>query len=290
MRTAAATIVLALLSLAATSRAETGESHVKVDLLADTTAVQPGKPFTLGVRFKIDPGWHIYWTNPGDSGLPTRVKLDLPAGYKAGDVQYPVPEVMKLPGDITNYGYEHEVMLLVPVTPPADAKGAAEIAAQASYLVCAENCLPGRDDAHLTVPVGRGAASSGDAFPKWTERLPAPRPTGVRIALVRKPAPNDAAYQLRINWGADVSAVKSVDWLPPLIPGFDLTDVRTATKDGVTELDYKLTPTGKEPLPSDAQGLIVYERADGRRIGFAITILPAQSPGSTVSELGESGH
>src|SRR5579864_944263 len=67
-------------------------SHARVELLAAQAAAQPGRPFQVGLHFQLEPGWHIYWINPGDSGEPPRVKWTLPAGYQAGPIQWPVPQ------------------------------------------------------------------------------------------------------------------------------------------------------------------------------------------------------
>src|ERR1700728_141868 len=103
-----------VLLMSATARA----GHVQADLLSDVSAVQPGKPFWLGVRLKVDPGWHVYWKNPGDSGLPTRVKFSLPDGFTADALQFPAPQRLVLPGGIVCFGYENSVMLLAKITPP----------------------------------------------------------------------------------------------------------------------------------------------------------------------------
>src|SRR5687768_7951944 len=108
------TILAPLLGLlAAPALAQPNQDLVKAKLLADVSAVKPGEAFTVGLRLSIEPGWHVYWTNPGDSGAPTSVKLKLPAGFKAGPVQYPVPIRFNQPGDVLGYGYEDELMLTV---------------------------------------------------------------------------------------------------------------------------------------------------------------------------------
>src|SRR4051794_3025095 len=84
---------------------------VRAKLLADVSAIQPGQPFTVGVLLTIEPGWHVYWKNPGDSGLSTSAKWTLPEGFKAGDLQFPVPTRFDLEGGLVNYGYHDEVML-----------------------------------------------------------------------------------------------------------------------------------------------------------------------------------
>src|SRR5437667_5864341 len=56
---------------------------VQARLLADVDSVQPGKPFKLAVLLTIKPLWHVYWENPGDSGMETRVQGKLTSGVQA---------------------------------------------------------------------------------------------------------------------------------------------------------------------------------------------------------------
>src|SRR5207247_9661072 len=77
---------------------------VQATLLADVDSVKPGKPFNLGVLLKIKPGWHVYWKNPGDSGLATRVALKLPEGFKGGEPKFPIPVRFDRPGDVVAFG------------------------------------------------------------------------------------------------------------------------------------------------------------------------------------------
>src|SRR4051794_29301951 len=64
---------------------DSNASIVQATMLADTTAVQPDTTFTLGVLFKVKPGWHIYWRNPGSSGLATKVTWAIPEGGSNSD-------------------------------------------------------------------------------------------------------------------------------------------------------------------------------------------------------------
>ena len=73
---------------------------VKAELLADVSAIQPGKPFNLGVMMKIEPGWHTYWKNPGDSGSPTKISFTAPDGFTIEPLQFPTPIEFNQPGDI----------------------------------------------------------------------------------------------------------------------------------------------------------------------------------------------
>ncbi len=83
-----------------------GKQLVRAELLADTNAVVPGKPFTVGLLLRMAPAWHTYWKFSGDAGLPSELKWKLPPGWKIGEIQWPIPLKTIDPGDIQTYGYD----------------------------------------------------------------------------------------------------------------------------------------------------------------------------------------
>jgi thiol:disulfide interchange protein DsbD len=110
----------------------------------------------------MDPGWHTYWRNPGDAGLPTKAKWTLPEGFIAGELQWPRPGRFNT-GPLVSFGYEGEVLLPVEIqVPAAVASSELTLSAKVSWLECEEICLPGKADLALTLPV-RNAASPGPA-------------------------------------------------------------------------------------------------------------------------------
>src|SRR5712672_3997648 len=121
LRVAAYLAALSVLALASQSRAQVyqGKELVKSELLADTNAIVPGKPFSIGLLLRMAPNWHPYWKFSGDAGLPTELKWKLPPGWKVGDIQWPIPLKTIDPGDIETYGYENEVLLIQEITPPS---------------------------------------------------------------------------------------------------------------------------------------------------------------------------
>jgi thiol:disulfide interchange protein DsbD len=92
-----------------------GPPKVSVTLLGEAASIEPGASFWVGVRQRIAPGWHTYWTNPGDSGEPPTVDWALPAGWTAGPLVFPQPERMPV-GPLVSYGYTNEVVLLTQLT------------------------------------------------------------------------------------------------------------------------------------------------------------------------------
>ena len=136
-------------------------SHVKASLIPEVRTIAPGTPFSVAVLLKMDPRWHTYWINPGDSGAPTEIKWNLPPGFEAGPIQWPHPERIEVP-PLVSFGYEDEVALLVRITPPRDLKVGEGVTldAHVNWLECEELCLPG--EAMISAVVRTGAAAESD--------------------------------------------------------------------------------------------------------------------------------
>ena len=149
--------------------------HLRAELLSQTAAVAPGETFWVALRFTLQPEWHTYWRNPGDSGEAPRIAWRLPAGFHAGDIHWPYPERL-LVGPLMNYGYSGEAWLLVPITSPSNlGPGPVEVRADATWLVCKEECIPERGAFALILPVGDAVASAhAAAFAAAMLKLPAP--------------------------------------------------------------------------------------------------------------------
>src|SRR6266566_4026604 len=92
-----------------------GKELVKASLISDTDGIKPGQKFRLGVLYKIEPGWHIYWRYSGDSGIPTKIEWHLPPGFKVHDLQWPLPLREKQPGDLEVFDYVSETLLFATV-------------------------------------------------------------------------------------------------------------------------------------------------------------------------------
>jgi thiol:disulfide interchange protein len=151
----AALIAGLILAAAPSSRAATPVEPVSARLVAEAAGIAPRATLWIDLHLDIAPGWHTYWRNPGDAGLPTEIGWTLPAGFTAGDIAWPVPERFVV-GTLGNYGYRNAVDLLVPITASQDVEpgNVAQFEAHASWLVCSEICIPGEAKLSLTLPVG----------------------------------------------------------------------------------------------------------------------------------------
>jgi thiol:disulfide interchange protein/DsbC/DsbD-like thiol-disulfide interchange protein len=164
-----------------------GNELVKASLISDASSIAPGQKFRVGILYRIEPGWHIYWKHPGDSGIPTKIEWRLPEGFKAEDLQWPIPVREKEPGDLEVFVYENEVLLFATVVAPENLPaGPVEIGAKSDWLVCQSSCVPG--SAQLSLQLKTGASSGSDArqiFDKYSALLPKSLPSGWKATFAR---------------------------------------------------------------------------------------------------------
>lgn len=152
------------------------ENAIRTALAAETMAPAPGETVTIAIRMTPDPGWHGYWTNPGDAGVPDEWVWDVPDGVSVGDLRYPVPQRLVISG-IMNYVFERDYALLAEVTIPADAAPGTRLPLRVSgnWLACtAEICVPESGAMTLTLTVGEGGAENREMFDAWRAQLPRP--------------------------------------------------------------------------------------------------------------------
>ncbi len=145
-------LLLACLLLPLHAFAFGGKSHVKVELIQEEETIQPGHPFWVAIHLTMEDGWHVYWKNPGDAGMPLKVEWQLPSGFEAGPLQWPFPEKFTL-ADMVGFGYAGEVTLLSQITPPKELSPTEiSLAAKINWLVCSDmTCQPGSAPVSLTV-------------------------------------------------------------------------------------------------------------------------------------------
>lgn len=161
--------------------------HGTLELVSDHASIVPGQEFTVGLQFKMEHGWHIYWVNPGDSGEPPRVTWQLPKGLTVGDLIWAAPQRMGA-STIANYVYDGDVLLMAPVRAGVDysAKPADKLEAGVKFLICSEQmCMPGKAQLSLAIPVKAQVtsdAATAATFAAARARLPKPLPANWKIS------------------------------------------------------------------------------------------------------------
>jgi thiol:disulfide interchange protein DsbD len=150
--------------------------HTQAKLFLSADTAKPGDTIFVGVDLKMEPGWHTYWKNPGAAGMATKIEWQLPPGISAGKTQWPLPKKLP-PAEVTTYGYEDEVMLLVPLTIETNSnlpEGQVTLKANVSWLECKEVCIPANEDVQATLNIGRETNTSADSttIESWKNKVP----------------------------------------------------------------------------------------------------------------------
>ena len=148
------------------------QNAIQPELVLESRAV-PGGEAELAILMHTKPGWHGYWLNPGDAGLPMSVEWELPPGWSVGDLRYPVPDRLLVAG-IVNYVYEKDYAVLTRLKVPAGQTGSLPIKAKMRWLACTDKvCVPEQGEVSLNVPTG-GMATADGRFNEWRRALPRP--------------------------------------------------------------------------------------------------------------------
>jgi thiol:disulfide interchange protein DsbD len=253
-----------------------GKELVKASLLTDVDTIQPGQKFRIGVLYRIEPGWHIYWKYSGDSGIPTKIDWQLPAGFKVGDLQWPLPVRDKEPGDLQVFVYNMEVLLFAEVEAPKELPaGPIELRAKSDWLVCQSLCVPGSAELSTTLNAAGGAASASPAiFDKYANELPKPLPPGKKVTFTR------AGKALHvIVAGAPAGAVLDFFPVPPgdSVLGHAMQSANTI-----------IFPIDTEPKPIDRLEGVLVVGSGADRQGFTIDSAVAATSIAPPAEAKES--
>jgi thiol:disulfide interchange protein DsbD len=215
----AVAVAATLLAAAGRAEAQAGRevtaAHATVDLIADR--LDASAPLTVALRFRVDPGWHIYWRNPGDSGGPPSVRWTVtPAGWAPGEFVWPAPERFAT-GPIVNYGYSGTVVLPVPValagTRGAPQDAPRELVGEVKWVACHEICVVGTGTLRLAWPLTpQERAAAGDwqaAIAAARDRAPAPAPAGWRATA--RVADGNLVLSIRTDGRAEKGSFFPID-------------------------------------------------------------------------------
>ena len=264
-------LILLLALLLTPALAEARVNAIQPELVAEGPAI-PGGQVELAILMHTRPGWHGYWLNPGDAGLPMDVQWQLPKGFSVGPLRYPVPTRLKVAG-LMNYVYEHDYAVLARLKAPPGIGGLVPIRATARWLACTETiCVPEQGEFALNLPAG-GLATMDARFNEWRRALPRPLATlghfsveGDKLSVA---IPLPANVEVREPYIFPITD-KAVDYEAP-------QSFRRAGDWVVAELPLKV-------VPKQFSGVIAF--ADAR--GLEFTAVPGIVPegGTPLSALG----
>ncbi|AQR75371.1 protein-disulfide reductase DsbD [Sphingomonas sp. LM7] len=265
---------LATLFVAAPASAQDKGPHVRIELVAETDRPAPGSEVTLAFASTPQKGWHAYWQNPGDAGLPARAEWTLPAGASAGPLRYPVPHRLII-GGLMNYVYEAPFAQFVTLKLPLGAQPgtAFPVKVKLDYLVCTnEICVPEKAELATALTIGDGAVSTDRRarFDAWRAALP--RPLG-----------SQATYQVDGNifrLGVPFPAAATVSGEGYFFPVTDGAIDYAAPQRVVRDGDRIVVETpAKRSLPA-IEGVLAFGSQ-----GFALSASPGTVPPPSASAL-----
>ncbi len=232
-----------------------GKQIVRVELITDATDFS--EPFTVAIRFQIEPQWYVYWINPGDAGLPIEVQWELPNGWSAGKLLHPVPEKM-VHGELVAYGYKREVILLSTISPAAGASKNSQqpkLRAKLDWLVCKESCIRGTATVELTKKTGEGLKRVSEVLKETLARLPVPIDrSGIaieRAELANAPAGTKVVHILLR--GAQAQQVS--DFFPETLENAMIDYKSISVNNGVITL--MVTPNNESETIRELRGLVL---------------------------------
>lgn len=227
---------------------------VKAELIAEETAIQSGRPFWVALHLKIDNGWHVYWKNPGDAGIPVRVDWKLPPGFQVKALQWPVPEKLTLEG-MVGYGYHSEVVLLVEMTPPANLPShAIPLQAEVKWLVCSSSaCVPGSSVVKLEMNASTAEPSKNESVASIFKAARAVLPTpNEEVKTVEK----QGVIQLQISdVGADPETIAGVAFFPEENNVIDHSFEPVVSVDKSSKTGYLVSLKGSDEVGAKVKNL-----------------------------------
>ncbi|MBV8801259.1 MAG: thioredoxin family protein [Alphaproteobacteria bacterium] len=280
--------ILALLGCAASASAQIDSApKVQARLIAESGEIPPGGTVAVALEQNIRPGWHTYWTNPGEAGLPTEVKWSLPPGWRAGPIEWPYPKRLPV-GPLMNYGYEGKVWLLTKITAPRGAKSGSPVTLKAtgSWLVCKEVCIPEDQPLLLQLTVSASPAQSyatiEEQFRDASAKIPTRSPWPITFHLgnsldlfVASPALAQTPLKGAVFFPFSSGAI--VDYAPQAF----------APADG--GLVLRLQHAKKPKIGAALSGVVVLTSADGAAQALRVAAKPGAVPEARFGAAHEAG-
>jgi len=251
-------------------------AHTTAQLLVSAATARPGDTILAGVQLRMEPGWHTYWKNPGAAGQATEIKWQLPAGVTAGEIQWPLPEKLP-PAEITTYGYENEVVLLVPLTLASNLPaGPLNLAAKVSWLECKESCIPASAEVQAAIAIGgetKISAATG-ALELWRRRTPQPTGDLFQTAAWWEPpaATNQRTLTIKLNGAKSPLLSADVDFFPVTTGDFEIQSASQIRTGSPGELAFRqVVKKFSGDWPAEISGVLVLQNGT-TRTGYEVNL------------------
>ncbi len=180
----------------------TGSQDVEPLVTMEALGISTARGVRLGLSYQVAPGWHIYWANPGDSGMATSAEISPPPGWEAGPLLFPGPHIFTSE-EIVSYGYAGDVVLFVDLIPSGIA-ALDDVSITSRWLVCKEVCEPGSTTTTISL---RNLPETQATFTASMSLLPrAPQPDD-RVEVLR----SAAGFEVTVRGARQVTLFPTVE-------------------------------------------------------------------------------
>jgi len=293
------TLALLLLMASGAMASPPPAPKIQVELLAEHTALVPGTSTGLAIAFKIESGWHIYWHNHGEGGMPPEFEWQLPPGYQVGPMRFPAPQRhVDHEADLHTFILEGEPVILTQLTVPTSAQPGEKVTlgVKVRWLACKEVCVQGNKTLSIQLPViaDQGQAETADpvTFKMAQRSLPAPAEKAKylksleAVASVDKVRPGDkfevgVIFEVQPGHHINSNTPLSKELIPTDLfhahtPGLDIGRPRFPPG----QIEEQAPPEGlslAERLRTPAEKLSVYR-------GKTVVVLPVEASGSLAGD------
>lgn len=271
--------ILPLVFIATADFASSQNRNDSVDtsMVADISDIESDKSFYIGILFEMKPGWHIYWKNPGDSGMPTRVDFILPENFTQSDLFWPVPRSFTRSGNIRDFGYKDKVLLWKKITVPSGHNPEAEIPVKAniSWVSCREVCVAGNKQIKSVIRPGKSPGIyNKELFERWEQKLPVKKGQEYSYYTENIPA-EDKMSKFRINLDFKNITAKNIEWFPDSGETLKIErieyDLGNPGDKGAITFFASLYP-GKMLSSPNIPTVLVVTGPDGKRTGYKMPV------------------
>jgi thiol:disulfide interchange protein DsbD len=279
---------LMLIVPAASAQWSASGKRATAELVSDRSSVAPGETVYIALKMTMEPGWHIYWRNAGDAGLPPQLILkegtNLPDDA-LGKMLWPLPKLLPVvDGEIMDYGYDDEAVFALPLTIPDTASGEVRIEAVADYLICESVCVPEAQDVSLVLPVGAPEedVAGGDLIGAWIAKVPGPFPGEARIDDVTSP------WTLSLSLEGGFPKDAGIRFFPS---GHEIRHpADQPQREGPNGASLSLTPDPSGAVDETLEGIIRVDVPGAEPVGYEINAARGEVfPGTADKAVAEAG-
>lgn len=277
-RCLAAMVAASALAGAATAQVSAKSDHAEGTLVFERSAATPGDIFLGALKLDLAEGWHVYWKNPGDSGLPPTATWTPSPGVIFGDFRFPAPHAIPL-ATLMNYGYEHQVVLPFQIQIAAEAEPGTDvpIGGKIEYLICSDICIPEDIDLATTLRIAAAPETDNAGSTLIVGTLPR-----IPVALTGKATVERTATGFRLavadpGLASAIGAAKNIRFFPE---GPELSNpARQIVKTGPEGVSIDLTASDfAKAGDQNLNGIVVLTDADGAAHGWEIAATPGPAP------------